>query len=157
MNALTTQQPSPSNVSQELSALSTELAKMLGLVAPVTMSADQQTLWLASAVEALQGIRAAEVTKVSLEVRRLVTRPSQIVPEIARLVSEHRASQSRINRMEAEADEIRALPRPPKHIMDRDRSTFTPDDWAELSGYLASQGSTVRYREDGTKYTVEAA
>jgi hypothetical protein len=63
---------------------------MLSLTAPITMSADQQTLWLASAVDALQDIRGDEVAAVSAEIRRTVTRPSQIVPEIARLVAERR-------------------------------------------------------------------
>lgn len=147
MNDLTIQQPSQSSGSQERSALTTELAKMLGLVAPVTMSADQQTLWLASAVEALSGIRASEVIDVSFEVRRTVTRPSQIVPEIARLVSEKRARHRRIAELEPP---VNALP-PPKHIMDRDRRDFTANDWAELNEHLEKMGSPVRYSSDGTK------
>jgi hypothetical protein len=121
---------------------------MLGLVAPVTMSADQQTLWLASAVESLQGISHDEVHHVSLEVRRTVTRPSQIVPEIARLVSERRAHQRFISEHEQ-----KALPGPPfkPHIADRDRSKFKPEDWAELNQWLESQGSNVRYGSDGKK------
>ena len=47
-------------------------------------------VWLQAAVDALEGIRAAEVSAISAELRRTVTRPSQIVPEIARLVAEKR-------------------------------------------------------------------
>lgn len=151
MNDLATQQHSQFNGSQEHSALTVELAKMLGLVAPVTMSADQQTLWLASAVESLQGIRAQEVGAVSLEVRRSVTRPSQIVPKIAELVAARRSEQSRIDRQRMEAREaMTALP-VRKHIADRDRRDFTADDWAELNEHLEQQGSPVRYGPDGTR------
>lgn len=67
-----------------------ELAKCLKLVAPISMSADAQLVWLQAAVDALEGIHANEVAAISAELRRSVTRPSQIVPEIARLVDEKR-------------------------------------------------------------------
>ena len=124
---------------------------MLGLVAPVTMTADQQTLWLASAVDALQDIRAHEVAAVSMEVRRTVTRPSQIVPEVAKLIGERRKREREMDRLRAEAEEVRALPPPRKHIMDRNRGNFTAADWAELNEYLERQGSPVRYSSDGKK------
>jgi hypothetical protein len=54
------------------------------------MDAAGQLSWLASAIDALEGIYATEVAAVSVEVRRSVTRPAQIVPEIAKLVSEKR-------------------------------------------------------------------
>lgn len=75
-------------------AMAVEVAKCLKLVAPATMGADAQLSWIASAVEALEGIRAEEVRNVSVELRRSVTRPAQIVPEIARLVAERRQRQS---------------------------------------------------------------
>jgi hypothetical protein len=124
-----------------------ELAKMLALVAPITMSSEQQEIWLRAAVDALQDIRAAEVRDVSAQIRRNVTRPSQIVPEIARLVAENRSRSSRIN-------EIARLPEGPppiKHVMERDRSKFTAEDWRELNRYLAAQGSKVRYSDDGER------
>lgn len=71
-----------------------ELAKCLKLVAPISMMADAQMVWLQAAVDALEGIRPDEVLAVSVELRRSVTRPSQIVPEIARLVSLKRAKAS---------------------------------------------------------------
>ena len=67
-----------------------ELAKILKLVAPISMTQEAHLSWLASAVDALEGIRVAEVKAISVEVRRSITRPSQIVPEIARLVDEKR-------------------------------------------------------------------
>lgn len=67
---------------------------MLGLVAPSSMTVDQQTLWLASAVDALEGIRASEVAAISAQVRRSVKRHNDIVPEIAKLVAERRNNPS---------------------------------------------------------------
>lgn len=67
-----------------------ELAKMLALVAPISMTVEQQELWLRAAVDSLEDIRPQEVVAISAELRRSVTRPSQIVPEIARLVAEKR-------------------------------------------------------------------
>jgi hypothetical protein len=138
----------------EAEALSAELAKMLTLVAPVTMSTDQQTLWLASAVDALKEIRPGEVAEVSMEVRRSVARHSQIVPEIARLVAEKRSHRSRMR--EWDRAEIAAPPLK-LHIADRDRRHFTAEDWAELNVWLESQRAAARYRSDGTRYAVEAS
>lgn len=124
---------------------------MLTLVAPSSMTADQQTLWLASAVDALTDIRADEVRAVSSEVRRAVTRHNQIVPEIAKLVAERRAHQRKMREYEQEA-----LPAPPvkKHIADRDRSKFTAADWTELNEYLERMGARARYRPDGSRYLI---
>jgi hypothetical protein len=127
---------------------------MLALVAPVTMTGDQQTMWISSAVDALDDIRANEVQAVSLEVRRAVQRPSQIVPKIAELVAERRKHERWIREHEQPA-----LPGPPikRHIADRDRRNFTADDWAELNAWLESQGSTVRYGPEGKKLVERAA
>lgn len=124
---------------------------MFSLVAPVTMSADQTTAWLASAVDALVDIRADEVAAVSLEVRRTVTRPSQIVPKISELVATRRAEQSRWAKLASVEREMMALQPVRKHVMDRDRRHFTAADWAELNEWLASQGSPVRYSSSGEK------
>lgn len=98
MNALTpSSRPSASfNSSPEASALALELAKILKLVAPVSMSEADHLSWLASAVDALDGIRASEVAAVSVEIRRKVTRPSQIVPAVAGLVADQRALSARM-------------------------------------------------------------
>lgn len=128
---------------------------MLALVAPSTMTAEQQTLWLAAAVDALQDIRADEVAKVSAEVRRSVQRHNQIVPKIADLVAENRKRAAELSRAKAENEAWRSLPRPKKHIADRDRRYFSADDWAELNVWLESQGATARYRTDGSRYTVQ--
>lgn len=109
MNEMTTRLASQSSASQH-SALTLELAKILALVAPVTMSADQQTMWLASAVDTLKDIWANEVAEVSHAVRRNITRHSQIVPEISRLVGEQRAHKARMARLDAEAAPQTALP-----------------------------------------------
>jgi hypothetical protein len=145
MNDLTTQSPPPFNGS----ALRIELAKMLGLVAPITMSADQCTLWLASAEDALKDIRADEVAAISMEVRRTVTRPSQIVPEIAKLVAENRKHQRKMREYTQAA-----IPGPPvkRHIAERRRHDFVAADWAELNEWLERQGAKARYHPDGTRY-----
>lgn len=85
------QPPSPSTGYMHTSGLSIEVAKCLKLVAPASMNADAQLSWIASAVDSLEDIRVDEVRAVSAEVRRSVTRPAQIVPEIARLVAQKRA------------------------------------------------------------------
>jgi len=152
MNDLTIQQQSHSSASQGHSAAAAELAKMLGLVAPITMSADQQTLWLASALDSLQGIRAEEIAAVSMEVRRSVTSYTKIVPTIAEMVAARRAEASRIARQREESEAVHCLPAPKRHIAERsDRYNFTASDWAELNEWLASQGSAVRYSPDGKK------
>lgn len=68
---------------------------MLALVAPISMSAEQQELWLRAAADSLEDIRPTEVRDISAELRRSVTRPAQIVPEIAKLVAEKRSRSSR--------------------------------------------------------------
>lgn len=86
--------------SSAMSALALEVAKCLKLVAPVSMDSAAQLAWIASAVDALEDIRADEVRAISAELRRSVTRHNQIVPEIAKLVSEKRARASRLSSVE---------------------------------------------------------
>lgn len=95
MSALPAQIPSPQSPSQgfrpgEQAALQLEVAKCLQLVVPASMTADDRAAWILAAVDSLEDIRPIEVASVSAEVRRLVTHPRQIVPEIARLVDEKR-------------------------------------------------------------------
>lgn len=54
------------------------------------MGSDDQASWILAAVDALEDIRPTEVAAISAELRRSVTRPAQIVPEISRLVDERR-------------------------------------------------------------------
>jgi hypothetical protein len=70
--------------------ITVELAKALALVAPITMTSEQQEVWLRAAIDAMQDIRSDEIAAVSMELRRTATRPAQIVPEISRLVDERR-------------------------------------------------------------------
>lgn len=72
-----------------------ELAKCLQLVVPASMTADDRSAWLVAAADALEDIRADEVKAVSAEIRRTVTRPAQIVPEIAKRVAELRQRRNR--------------------------------------------------------------
>lgn len=79
---------------------------MLKLVAPISMNADAQTVWLQAAVDALEGITASEVNAVSALIRRSVTRPSQIVPEIAEAVAQRR---SRTTSRKAESPYLKGI------------------------------------------------
>lgn len=90
MNDLTPY-PKPSLAYSAMGEMALELAKILALVAPTSMTTDQQEIWLRAAVDALQDIRPDEVRAISAELRRSVTRHNQVVPEIARLVSNKRA------------------------------------------------------------------
>lgn len=133
-------------------SITVELAKALALVAPITMSTDQQEMWLRAAIDTLYDIRPDELAAVSLQVRKSVTRPSQIVPEIARLVAERRASRARIN-------ELVAIPAPsrPKPVMDRRGEPMSEEDTAELNRILEGLGATARYRPDGSRYLIDAS
>ncbi len=84
----------PLPVPLRFSPIRIEIAKMLKLVAPISMSAEAQAVWINAAIDALEDIRPEEVQAVSAEIRRSVTRPAQIVPEIARLVAERRQRRS---------------------------------------------------------------
>jgi hypothetical protein len=94
MNDLPILPPKPYIAYSATAELTVELAKVLALVAPISMTTEQQELWLRAAVDALDGIRGNEVNAISAELRRSVTRHNQIVPEIAKLVSEKRARTS---------------------------------------------------------------
>jgi hypothetical protein len=108
MNDLTTQPPKLSIAFSATAELTIELAKMLTLVAPTSMTTEQQELWLRAAADSLEGIRAAEVSAISAELRRTVTRPNQIVPEIAKLVAARRGSRANGSTLEAiNADRVR--------------------------------------------------
>lgn len=78
------------SLSPQASAMAVELAKILKLVAPVSMDGTAQIAWIASAIDALEGIQVSEVAAVSAEVRRKVTRISQIIPMVTDLIAERR-------------------------------------------------------------------
>lgn len=111
MNDLPTQPPKLSIAYSATGDLAIELAKMLALVAPISMSVEQQELWLRAAIDALEDIRANEVSVISAEIRRSVTRPSQIVPAIAEKVAELRAR--RIRQAAPVLKLVEEVPQPP--------------------------------------------
>lgn len=150
MNDLTTPSEPPFPISSRTAELLAELAKMLALVAPITMTAEQQEIWLRAAVDSLEGIWPREVAAVSQEVRGCVTRQAQIVPKIRELVSANRAHESRIRQI--------ALP-PPEHretyyrdMLAHRGKPMSIEDTAELNRQLAMLGATKRYRPDGSKF-----
>jgi len=155
MNELATR-PEPQSSGYSATAdLTIELAKMLSLVAPSSMTAEQQEIWLRAALDSLDGIRASEVRDVSLEVRRSVTRHNQIVPEISRLVAEKRARRASINEAAPPANALPAFRK--RDVMDRRGEAMTDEDTAELNERLERLGAKARYRPDGSRYFVEAA
>lgn len=91
MNDQPVQPWTPQVAYSETSELTILLAKILTLVAPTSMTTEQQEVWLRAAIDALQDIRVVEVRAIMLELQRSVQRPSQIVPEIAKLVAAKRA------------------------------------------------------------------
>ena len=109
---------------------------MLALVAPSTMTAEQQTLWLAAAVDSLQDIRPEEIAKVSAEVRRSVQRHNQVVPKIAELVARDRASRAnRITAPNVYPPEPKRLPEPP----------LGADEIAKMPRWLQDMGLRVGF------------
>jgi hypothetical protein len=126
--------------------LTVELAKMLALVAPSSMTTEQQEMWLRAAVDALDGIGADEVREVSAQVRRTVIRHTQVVPEIAKLVAERRAERSRIAQM---GHPLAHLPSPPPQI---DSSPLTDEELERMPRYLREVGLRVGYlKMDGDR------
>jgi hypothetical protein len=107
---------------------------MLALVAPSSMTAEQQEMWLRAAVDSLEDIRADEVAHVSAEVRRSVTRHNQIVPEIAKLVAERRKRNS-------ETARYAALPKlPPKPDEKPVFRPFTRKELDEMPKWIRDVG-----------------
>jgi nitrogen fixation/metabolism regulation signal transduction histidine kinase len=122
--------------------ITVELAKMLALVLPTSMTTDQQELWLRAAVDALEDITAREIEAVSAEVRRTVTRPPQIVPEIAKLVAARRAEaqRERETRARHEIDPPLA-PQPPR----KPQPPMTAAEIAKLPAWLRETGIRVGF------------
>jgi hypothetical protein len=108
------------------------------------MTADQQTFWLASAVDALEDIRAEEISHVSAEVRRSITHHRQIVPEIAKLVAERRKER-------AEATRRSMLPPMPEPAPRLPPPPMTADEIAKMPKWLRDMGLRVGFlkHEDG--------
>lgn len=93
------------------------------------MDGAAQMAWISSAIDALEGINGFEVHAISAELRRSVTRPAQIVPEIARLVAMKRARSTNITdpqlalneaerRISAEAQKRKAESRDQRDVED---------------------------------------
>jgi hypothetical protein len=116
---------------------------MLALVAPSTMSAEQQTLWLAAAVDSLEDIRADEVHKVSAEVRRSVQRHNQIVPKLAELVARNRAANSQRIPGPPLPEPPPRLPAPPMSQEEIDRMPKWMKEMGLRVGFLKRDGNKL--------------
>jgi hypothetical protein len=143
-----TRQPQRSGPYSE--ALKVELAKMLKLVAPSTMNAESQAVWLLSAAEALEDIRADEVAAVSMEIRRTVTRPAQIVPAIAEKVDELRKRRAHEREM-AVWREQKALA-PPEMPVREEPKPLSAAEIAKMPKWLIDTGLRVGFlKRDGDR------
>jgi hypothetical protein len=133
MNDLATRQHPQSPAFSQSSTLTVELAKMLALVAPTSMSTEQQELWLRAALDTMIDIRPDEVAAVSLEVRRKVTRPAQIVPEIANLVAQRRTEARKMS-------EYSSFPPPPAQKEPEPYKPFTDEEIERMPKWLRDTG-----------------
>jgi hypothetical protein len=114
------------------------------------MTAEQQELFLRAAVDALEDIRADEVKSVSAEIRRSITRPNQIVPEIAKLVADRRERARRAKEQQAWAEEAARHP-PPAPPAPTVSKPMTEDEIRRMPKWLRDMGLRVGFlkREGG--------
>lgn len=140
MNDLATRSRMPSPGYSQTDGLTIELAKMLALVAPTSMSTEQQEIWLRAAIDALEDIRADEVRSVSAEIRRSVTRPAQIVPAIAEKVAAKRASVAKSQR-----DQAPSQPWEPQTFQCRNVPPLTADEIEKMPGWLRETGLRIGF------------
>lgn len=140
MNDLATRSRMPLAGYSQTDGLTIELAKMLALVAPTSMSTEQQEIWLRAAIDALEDIRADEVRSVSAEIRRSVTRPAQIVPAIAEKVAAKRASVAKSQR-----DQAPSQPWEPQTLQCRNVPPLTADEIEKMPGWLRETGLRIGF------------
>lgn len=139
----------PHSISSSSQTLAIELAKVLKLVAPISMSGEAQLAWIASAVDALEDIRPDEVKAISAELRRTVTRPAQIVPEIARLVSDRRSRRATQESLARQSERVRRaedVPSPPAPPLTRAELESVPDHIRKMGlngGFLRWEGGKL--------------
>jgi len=126
---------------------------MLAIVAPTSMSIDQQTVFLQAALKALDslGINAEEVAFVAPQVIAKVVRHQQIIHEISEAVSAKRARNQRISDSDWHRDSEPLRKRP---VMDRRGEPMTAAETDELNRELERVGAFARYRMDGSRYHV---
>jgi hypothetical protein len=125
-----------------------QLTACLALVAPAGMTEEARRDWLAVAWGTLRHLPADLLAAGCAEARKVADHPSKIVPIIVAYAEPRLDSRKRFER---EYPSQVCLPPPPKHVMERDRSKFGPNDWRELNQHLERMGSAVRYTEDGTR------
>ena len=130
---------------------------MLALVAPSSMTAEQQTMWLAAAVDALEDIRAEEVAVVSAEIRRSATRHNQIVPAIAEKVAGLRKRRQHDREMAAYREDLASRP-PPPPPEEKPYKPLTADEIERMPKWLRDTGLRVGFlRRDGNRIVDVAA
>ncbi len=128
-----------------------ELTSCLALVVPVGMTEEARREWLAVAWATLKHLPPDLLAQGCAEARKTADHPSKIVPTITTYAEPRLRDRSRFER---EYPSQVCLPPPPKHVMERDRAKFGPNDWRELSDHLERMGSSVRYRPNGDRYEV---
>jgi hypothetical protein len=126
---------------------------MLAIVAPTSMTIDQQTVFLQGAMKALNSlnISAGEVEAVAPQVIAKIVRHQQIIHEISEAVSLRRQRK----RVVSDADWRRdSQPLRKAPVMERRGEPMTAAETDELNRELARVGAFARYRMDGTRYHV---
>lgn len=126
-----------------------ELTACLSLVVPVGMTEESRRDWLAVAWGTLKHLPADLLAHGCAEARKTADHPSKIVPAITAYAEPRLRERQRFERHYP--SDVPQLPPPRKHVADRDRSKFGPNDWRELNEHLERMGSAVRYLEDGTR------
>lgn len=136
----------------------TELTACLALVVPVGMTEEARREWLAVAWASVGHLPPDLLAKGCAEARKVSDHPAKIVPAIiAATEAEYQ------ERKQPKQSWTPALPEPVDEstygngLMDRRGQPMSAADTERLNEILAGLGAVARYREDGSRYTIEDA
>lgn len=136
--------------------LVTELAACLTLCAPAGLTEAGRTEWFKVA-RGTVGHLPIDLLRIGCDhARKVADHPSKIIPSIIAEVDDLLA-QRRANEREGRLNQDRLPPPSKRNLMDRRGEPMSAADTAELNETLERLGATARYREDGSKYTVNKA
>lgn len=129
-----------------------ELTACLALVVPVGMTEESRREWLAVAWATLSHLPADVLAYGCKKARQTCEHPSKIVPTIIAETDE----MMRWRRDSVRPAHNAPLLEPPKrHVLDRRGEPMNEADTAELNQILENLKAGVRYRPDGSKYSVD--
>jgi hypothetical protein len=126
------------------------LGPTLTLVAPAGMSEDDQTIWLASAMETLSGIPADLLATGCMEARRKVDHPAKIVPAIFKAIGQAWDVRKADLRDALKVERIAQLPAP------SEPDVATPEQAAEALGEFSAAFAAKAKRSSKPLPTVQA-